>query len=124
MADYMTRRIAKDMDYSVYKYLDGISTPDTFQDTVQVVAKKDAEKGLHGQADFNTQERPFAISVFNLWDCSFNEFAYEAVQKGQPGCPVCLVTQISVGSIAALHNLQTQRHEHTQRHNSVERLQN
>jgi hypothetical protein len=102
----MARRIARDMDHFNEVYLDGIPIPDTFLDTVQEVAKKNMEKGLHGRADFNIKENPFTIEVSNLKDCTFKEFAYEAVRKGQPGCPVCLITQISVGSIAVMHNLQ------------------
>ncbi|MBU7014151.1 MAG: hypothetical protein HXS52_04955 [Theionarchaea archaeon] len=106
IANYMARRIARDMDYFVDKYMDGISMPNSFLETVQLVAQKNVEKGLHGAADFDIQEKPFVIRVSNLRDCTFKGFAYEAVRKGQPGCPVCLITQISVGSIAAMHNLQ------------------
>ncbi|MBU7044406.1 MAG: hypothetical protein HXS47_12520 [Theionarchaea archaeon] len=106
IANYMARRIARDMEHFNEVYLDGITIPDTFLETVQAVAQKNVEKGLHGTADFDITENPFTIKVSNLKDCSFKEFAYEAVRKGQPGCPVCLITQISVGSIAVMHNLQ------------------
>lgn len=105
ICNYMTRRIARDMDYFVRTYMDGETLPDSFMGAVQAVAKKNVENRLHGPADFDVQENPFIIRVYNLQDCTFREFAHEAVRKGAPGCPVCLITQMSVGSIAAVHDL-------------------
>ena len=101
----MARKIARDMDYFVDTYLDGNPLPDSFLDAVKAVAMKNIENGLHGVADFDIEENPFTIKVSNLHDCTFKQFAYESVRRGLPGCPVCLITQISVGSIAAVHNL-------------------
>jgi hypothetical protein len=101
----MARRIARDMDYFADMYLDGDVLPDSFLEAVQVVARKNAENKLHGPADFDIQEDPFTIQVYNLQDCTFKEFAHEAVKKGGSGCPVCLITQMSIGSIAAVHDL-------------------
>ena len=105
ICNYMTRRIVRDMDYFVDTYMDGEPLPDSFLGAVQAVAKKNAENRLHGPADFDVQENPFTIRVYNLQDCTFREFAREAIRKGGTGCPVCLITQISVGSIAAAHDL-------------------